>query len=717
MSTQQPPEQRPPERRPAPQRPDPKGLAEQPSDDRAEPVVEEERLLAVVLDAARKVSPGAWRVSEAQAELVRLRDELMEERLLEDRASVLEQMDRLARLVDQQARAADAPLDLGTPYFGHLRLIDDDERRRDILIGKRTWVHEGIRIVDWRNAPIARVFYQKDEGDDFDVQIAGKDLGGEVAVRRTLSIRDGRLERVGCRNTVYVRANGVWSELGSGPRLVGGLGAAARPDRMVPTLGTRGDGSGVREDKFLREIASLLDPQQFRLIARPDNELVAIQGSAGSGKTTVALHRVAWLNYQDPARFAASRTLIVVFSPALLEYIARVLPALGVEGVQVRLFEEWAGEMRGRIYPRLVGEYADDTPAVVTRFKLHSGLVHMLEEGYIENPELGPKALFDELFTNRAWIRSACERHAPGEFSEAQQDEIHRWCSDRHFVRVEGGGHHDDDLPNIDREDDAILIFLHQLVSGPIHGKRGVPIRYTQLVVDEAQDLSPIELKVLLDTVERRGAVTLAGDVAQKVMENNDFRSWKEVLSTLGYDGVQVSQLRISYRSTEPIMRLAHHVLGPLAPVEAAIAPRDGQMPELYRFRSRGEMLTFLGDALRRLERAEPLASVGILTVREWQAVEAYELLRRSELRRLRRVVNYDFAFAPGIEIADVRQAKGLEFDYVVLIDVDADSYPESDASRHLLHVALTRAAHQVWLTSVGTPTGLLPDWLPVTAL
>lgn len=341
----------------------------------------------------------------------------------------------------------------------------------------------------------------------------------------------------------------------------------------------------------------------------------------------------------------------------------------------------------------------------------------MLEEGYIQNPELGPRELFDELFTNRQWIRESCERHATGEFSDAQQNQIHRWCSDRHFVRVDGEGHNEDDLPNIDREDDAILLFLHQLVRGPLHGKKGAPIRYAQLVVDEAQDLSPIELKVLLDTVEKHGAVTLAGDVAQKVMENNDFRSWKEVLAALGREKVALSQLRVSYRSTEPIMRLAHAVLGPLAPEEAATAPRDGAVPELFRFKSRGEMLTFLGDALKRLERNEPLASVGVLAAREWQAAEAHEVLQRAELRRLSRVRNHDFAFAPGIEIADVRAAKGLEFDYVVLLDVDGDTYPDSDASRHLLHVGLTRAAHQVWMTSVGTPSPLLPPDLLVTTV
>ncbi|MBT9558599.1 MAG: ATP-binding domain-containing protein [Myxococcales bacterium] len=701
------------------------------------PTVDDElRLLEVVLDAARKERPTVWNALEAQSELVKLRDALVDEKLAEDRASLLEQMDRVARLVDQQTKIADAPLDIASPYFGHMRLIDDDDNRRDILIGKRTWVKDGIRIVDWRNAPISKVFYQKQEGDDFDIVIADKDLGGEVAMRRTVSIRDGRLERVTAREAIYARSPTGWLVHDQGPALAGGLGSAARPDRIAKAVpgdrgrgefGTQGDGTGVRSDKFLREIASLLDPDQFRLITEPvplvsggksgasssrAAPILAIQGSAGSGKTTVALHRVAWLNFQDPSRFAPSRALIVLFSPALASYIAKVLPALGVEGVQVRIYEEWAVEMRRRLFPRLPWDVATDTPAVVTRFKLHSGLLAMLEEGMIAFPELGPQALFEELFTNLDWITRGVARHAKGQFSEGQVRQIHRWCSDRHFVRADGGGHHEDDEPNLDPEDDAILLFLHQSIKGPLQGKKGVPIRYTQLVVDEAQDLSPIELRVLLDTVEPSGAVTLAGDVAQRVLELNDFKDWNEVLRALGREDVVVSPLRISYRSTGPIMRLAFDVLGPLAPVDPAEVPRTGVPPELYRFRSRGEMLTFVADALKRLEKREPQASVALLASREWQCDEAWSVLSRAELKRLNRVRDHEFAFAPGVEIALVRDAKGLEFDYVILLDVDAESYSDSEMARHLLHVGVTRAAHQLWLTSVGTPSPLLPSWL-----
>jgi len=217
---------------------------------------------------------------------------------------------------------------------------------------------------------------------------------------------------------------------------------------------------------------------------------------------------------------------------------------------------------------------------------------------------------------------------------------------------------------------------------------------------------------VLQGTVEKGGAITLAGDTAQRLVEDNDFQDWAQVLATLGLDHVALSPLRISYRSTASIMRLARHVLGPLAPPDPPATTRDGAPPTLLRFTSRGEAATFMADAVKRLTEAEPHASVGILARRNWQADEAFHALERSELVELHRINDDDFSFAPGVEVTDIRQSKGLEFDYVVLVDVDVDTYPPTDASRHILHVGVTRAAHQLWCVCVGTPSPLLPSWI-----
>ena len=78
----------------------------------------------------------------------------------------------------------------------------------------------------------------------------------------------------------------------------------------------------------------------------------------------------------------------------------------------------------------------------------------------------------------------------------------------------------------------------------------------------------------------------------------------------------------------------------------------------------------------------------------------------------MRLVAAQDFSFRPGIDVTDVRQTKGLEFDIVILVDVNEESYPDNDHARRMLHVAMTRGAHQLWVTYTGNPSRLLPDYL-----
>jgi DNA helicase-2/ATP-dependent DNA helicase PcrA len=225
------------------------------------------------------------------------------------------------------------------------------------------------------------------------------------------------------------------------------------------------------------------------------------------------------------------------------------------------------------------------------------------------------------------------------------------------------------------------------------------------------QDFAPVEVRVLLDCLDERRSLTLAGDTQQHVMEHSGFTSWSEFLSHLGVPGAAVETLRISYRSTREIVAFALSVLGDLREdEEPPEAPRTGPPVELFRFTDRGACVAFLADALRELMREEPLASVAILTPSSEVSAAYHEGLARSDLDGLRRVEKQDFTFAPGIEVTEIDQAKGLEFDYVILIDVSAPRFPDTPAARRLLHVGATRAVHQLWLTSVGTPSALVSD-------
>jgi DNA helicase-2/ATP-dependent DNA helicase PcrA len=118
--------------------------------------------------------------------------------------------------------------------------------------------------------------------------------------------------------------------------------------------------------------------------------------------------------------------------------------------------------------------------------------------------------------------------------------------------------------------------------------------------------------------------------------------------------------------------------------------------------------VAFLADALQQLSNQEPTASVAILTPSPEASALYFDGISKNDALSVRRVENQDFSFAPGIEVTEIEQVKGLEFDYVILVDVNGVNYPDSALSRRLLHVGATRAIHQLWLTTVGTPSSLL---------
>jgi DNA helicase-2/ATP-dependent DNA helicase PcrA len=312
------------------------------------------------------------------------------------------------------------------------------------------------------------------------------------------------------------------------------------------------------------------------------------------------------------------------------------------------------------------------------------------------------------LLTDRQALQGGFERHAPGLFSPGQLDDVHRWCVARDRLRTGGGGE-DDEPYALDAEDEALLLRIYQQQRGRLQGPKGA-LAYEHVMIDEVQDFSPLELAVLLDTTTKQRSVTLAGDTAQAIAPEHGFSSWTELLDHLGIAHERVEPLRVSYRSTREIVDCAEHVLGPLQGDVRPVAPRAGAPVEAFGFGSAGECAEFLSHALKELVRVEPEASVALVARHPEQARMYYDALTRAEVPALRLVSDQDFSFTPGIDVTDVRQTKGLEFDIVILLEVTQPSYPETDEARRLLHVAMTRAAHQLWITHTTQPSPLLPE-------
>jgi DNA helicase-2/ATP-dependent DNA helicase PcrA len=758
-------------------------------------IAEEERLYGQVQarvalgDEEDRPSVGA---SDLDVDLLSLRDQIAEARA-EDLPPLIEQMTRLAALKARLGGGKQLPIDISSPYFAHMRLRDAG-KARDVMIGKRGFIdrQSNVQIVDWRNAPVSRIYYRYEEGDDYEEEIAGRRVDGVVEARRNVSIARGNLRRIGAPQGTFLKdARGQWVEaVGQlAPVLHGGMGKASRP---VPAGGEKGKlgvhHGAARADKALPEIAALIDKEQFDLITHPSSGIVVIQGGAGSGKTTVALHRIAYLSFQDGRRFRPQQMLFVVPSQSLVRYVGGVLPALGVASVPVVTYTGWARTTRMRCLPDAPVKYNADPPDQVSRVKKHPALLGVLQRWVDQQvveagaelaalaagageewSRLAGRALVPRLAGLASWVKrapleSAARISLEGavrRWKKRADDCVLDWAelltdpvalaagfagtdvSARDLERLvawvrrqlarpqpppvdeEGNpvldaegkaveADEDDPAGRFDDEDDPILLRLVQLKRGGLAVPGGDELAWEHVAIDEAQDRSALEVKVLVEAVRApdgepaKRSVTIAGDTAQRLVFDNNFSGWEELLAQTGQPAI-VRPLRLSYRSTAEVMLLAREILGPELAPEGPLAARPGEPVELHEFGDVGEAVAFLGDALRNLIAREPTASCAVIARHPEQADAYFEGLRRAEVPALRRVRRDEFNFQPGIDVTDVAQVKGLEFDYVVMVDVNAQSYPDQHWARHLLHIGVTRAAHQLWLVSTAEPSALMP--------
>ncbi|MBX3024361.1 AAA family ATPase [bacterium] len=686
------------------------------------PIVDEElALLAAVRRALREHPEGAG-ASEASAlaELERLREQLLSGRGADDRAAALLEYNRQEALVKQLRSARDRPrVAADSPYFGHLRLREQ-RREWDICLGKATFIAGGISVVDWRNAPVSRLFYRYEQGDEYDEEIAGRSREGRVVSRRTVTVRDGVLQRVDAPEGIFRRLpGGGWEQASrEAPRLHGGQGAALRVYQADAggerQLGASPEGAAVRADKHLPDIAGLIDPAQFELITKPSSGLVVVRGTAGSGKTTVALHRIAYLAYDDPA-IDGEGTLVVVFSRALRDYVSHVLPALGVRRARVCTFHEWSREQRRRHFPMLPREIRDDAPAVVQRLKAHPVMLEILAaQAARAGGRATPRQAVDDwgsALADAALLTGVVERAAPGAFGRDELQRAADWCGRRYRDLLAFLAGEDPTPVELSAEDDALLLRAFQLRVGPLRDAAGRPLALRHVAIDEVQDFSPLEVRVLIDCLDDRRSMTLAGDTQQHVLQDAGFASWQDFFRHLGLAGTEVETLRVAYRSTHEIVQFALGILGDLREDETPPeTTRSGPPVELFRFTDHGAAVAFLATALKRLSAREPLASTVLLAPSAEVAGIYHRALEAAEVPRLAWVQDQRFSFAPGVEVAEVADVKGLEFDYVVLLEASAAHYPDTPAARRRLHVGATRAIHQLWLTSVATPSPVLRE-------
>lgn len=260
-------------------------------------IAEERQLLDEELELLARIQTSleAARAAQARAaDSARLRpDALAELRALRSEAASASEDDLpglLHELSVRQTLLERGPRDTlpspDSPYVAHLRLLEGG-LHKDYFLGQSSHLDaaRGVRIVDWRVAPVARIFYGYREGDEYEEEFPGRVAEGLLEARRIVVIEGGELRQVVTDRYVLTRAGtGQWQSQTRASYAIstGGTGSAVRPEALLGSV-----------SKPAPSVTALLDAEQFSAIAAPAEQPLLVLGSAGSGKTSVALHRLA----------------------------------------------------------------------------------------------------------------------------------------------------------------------------------------------------------------------------------------------------------------------------------------------------------------------------------------------------------------------------------------------------------------------------------------
>lgn len=506
------------------------------------------------------------------------------------------------------------------------------------------------------------------------------------------------------------------------------------------------------------DIAATIQPEQDEVIRSDPAGVLVVQGGPGSGKTAVGLHRAAFLLYGDDA-LARANVLVVGPNRTFLRYIASVLPSLGehavVQTTLVSLVPEVDGGRRGRNTPdaervkgdgrmatvleralalrraydpddlavsigtrrlRLTAARVDalqdrvaalDVPYATGRDLLRSHLTRALAAVFEEMTGLAPAdgAAFERQVRADAAFKATLDRRWPSV-------PPHRLVSDLLtkpplLAAAAAGVLSDDEQAAIRRRGRAWTVADAPLVDEAKALIAGQSRTYGYAIVDEAQDLSPMQLRMLARRCPA-GRMTLLGDLAQAVGPWG-LRDWSELAVWLPTsEGFRVAELRYGYRSPGRVLELAGRLLPEAAPgVRPTRAVRPGHSEPRTILVGRPDLLAAVSEESMLLR--EKWATLAVITP---------TVLTTDLVDRLRRdlgdsdVGNADEdGLTRKITVVSCEGAKGLEFDAVVVVEPAAIAAERADpaAGLRLLYVALTRPTqHLSIVASAPLPEALL---------
>lgn len=602
---------------------------------------------------------------------------------------------------------------LDIPYFGRIDFREKKEGSKLLpaYIGIHSFYDSTSKtnlIYDWR-APISSMFYDHELGEASYISPVGE-VRGDISLKRQYRIRNGKMEFM-IESSLTVHDDILQKELSS------------------------------NADDKMKNIVATIQREQNRIIRNEDAQTLIIQGVAGSGKTSIALHRIAYLLYRFKDTLSSKDMLIISPNKVFADYISNVLPELGEETVPETGMEH------------ILSGVLDNKYKYQNFFEQVTELLGKPASGFIER--IRYKASFDfitQLDRFILHIENTCFKATdvkltkyitiPAEFIEEQFRRFNRYPMRRRFeamtdyileraqiqyhttattaernmlkkeIRNMFAGNNDIQVyknffewlgkpelfkmrknRTLEYADLAPLAYLHMTLEGNTTQNR---VRH--LLIDEMQDYSPIQYKVLQKLYPCRK--TVLGDASQSV--NPYGSSTADMIQKALVTG-EVMKLCKSYRSTYEITDFAQRIrtneeLEPVA--------RHGEQPQILRFENEEEEISGIIRLIATFKKSK-YKSLGIICKTELQAKDTAEKLK-TYTDDVYFLSSQSSAFVQGIIITSAHMSKGLEFDEVIVPQVNDKNY-HSEIDRSMLYVAATRAMHRLTLMYSGELSKLSP--------
>ncbi|WP_206885335.1 HelD family protein [Alicyclobacillus mali (ex Roth et al. 2021)] len=635
---------------------------------------------------------------------------------------------------------------LRDPYFGRIDFQPVGDEAQKFYIGKQGIDHPstGERVVlDWR-APAASVFYSfTGQGDEARYEAPGGEVRGTVSLKRNIVVRDGDLVRV---VDSYVK---------------GQTQAGSVDEFLLYRLADS-------KDSRLHDIVATIQAEQNEVIRADKNVPILIQGVAGSGKTTVALHRLAYLLYQHPEKLRADKMVIFAPSAMFVDYISEVLPELGVGNVQqttfaafalrvldhVVLLPDPAKRLRERFALRPSEAYEAYEAYEAMRREIEvKGRVQTLEdlEGFLKGMErtmvpkrdvpspVGPPISAETIAhwfhveyarypvrdrrdrviarVKRQWEMQAkdagkADKGVKRQIAAAAREFERAWPDLEPLPIYESFLRHHPELSLASIQRPA------KYGARPLVQPEDLPLLLAIHQWLRGVDARDVFHHVVIDEAQDFSpahirvlqsycpsqSFTILGDLSQSIHTEAGFRDWNEVRA-LFPRGSRYVEMSVSYRSTHEIVSFANRILEPFRPkVLAKPVFRSGD-PVVV------EPVTWEGrfDALieRLSEERSRATTLAVLTRTEEDAHVYHQVCLESGLDA-HLLTAAQAHYEGGISVVPVYLAKGLEFDSVIIVDADEAHYRADERDAKLLYVGCTRALHRLRLMYCDRPSSLI---------